>query len=53
MPRITPILAALLMTTAGVASAQSDYPERPITVIVPHAAGGPTDTVSRASSPSR
>ena len=47
MPRITPILAALLMTTAGVASAQSDYPDRPITVIVPHAAGGPTDTVSR------
>jgi tripartite-type tricarboxylate transporter receptor subunit TctC len=47
MPRITPILAALLMTTAGVASAQSDYPERAITVIVPHAAGGPTDTVSR------
>lgn len=47
MPRITPVLAALLMAAAGGAFAQSDYPDRPITVIVPHAAGGPTDTVSR------
>ncbi|WP_424753186.1 tripartite tricarboxylate transporter substrate binding protein BugD [Methylobacterium sp.] len=48
MPRILPIFAALLMTTAaGAAFAQSDYPNRPITIIVPHAAGGPTDTVSR------
>jgi tripartite-type tricarboxylate transporter receptor subunit TctC len=29
------------------ASAQTDYPRRPITVIVPFAAGGPTDVVAR------
>lgn len=38
--------AALLLLTGG-ASAQTDYPSQPITVIVPFAAGGPTDTVAR------
>jgi tripartite-type tricarboxylate transporter receptor subunit TctC len=37
-------LAALAL--AGVAQAQ-DFPARPITVIVPFAAGGPTDTITR------
>jgi tripartite-type tricarboxylate transporter receptor subunit TctC len=32
---------------AAPAAAQSDYPRRPITVIVPFAAGGPTDVVAR------
>ena len=32
---------------AGPATAQSDYPRRQITVIVPFAAGGPTDIVAR------
>jgi tripartite-type tricarboxylate transporter receptor subunit TctC len=34
------------MSAIGFASAQ-DYPARPITIIVPAAAGGPTDTISR------
>ena len=41
-------LAALaaLVAAAGHAGAQ-DYPNRPITVVVPYAAGGPVDTVAR------
>jgi tripartite-type tricarboxylate transporter receptor subunit TctC len=39
------ILAAALGLPAGLA--QAAYPERPITMIVPFAAGGPTDVVAR------
>jgi tripartite-type tricarboxylate transporter receptor subunit TctC len=46
MHRFTPLLVSLLVA-GGVANAATDYPTRAITVIVPHAAGGPTDTVSR------
>ena len=41
------ILTAALALLAGTAVAQTDYPTRPITMIVPFAAGGPTDTVAR------
>jgi tripartite-type tricarboxylate transporter receptor subunit TctC len=44
----TPLVtAATLALFMGSAVAQTDYPSRPITMIVPFAAGGPTDTVAR------
>jgi putative tricarboxylic transport membrane protein len=44
--RRTLLLASVLLA-GSTALAQADYPERPITMIVPFAAGGPTDTVGR------
>ncbi|WP_161993325.1 Bug family tripartite tricarboxylate transporter substrate binding protein [Lacisediminimonas profundi] len=32
---------------SGLAMAQADYPNRPITFMVPYAAGGPTDVIAR------
>ena len=39
--------AVALGFAAGSAAAQTDYPQRAITLIVPFAAGGPTDIVAR------
>lgn len=51
MKSLKNIVAAALLATASLvgtsAVALAEYPEKPITLIVPHAAGGPTDTVSR------
>jgi len=42
------LIAPVLGTTgAGLASAQADYPTRPVKVIVPYPPGGGADTVSR------
>ncbi|HWT29612.1 MAG TPA: tripartite tricarboxylate transporter substrate-binding protein, partial [Propylenella sp.] len=41
------LLAAALVAMAGTALAQDDYPNKPITFVVPFSAGGPTDTVTR------
>src|SRR5215213_7845176 len=42
------VTAATLALLAGSAVAQTDdYPSRPVTMIVPFAAGGPSDTVAR------
>src|SRR4051812_16537707 len=45
MFRITPLVLAVLLPSIG-AHAQN-YPSRPITVVVPFPAGGPSDVVAR------
>jgi tripartite-type tricarboxylate transporter receptor subunit TctC len=45
MIRILGILAIIILATT--AHAQSDFPNKPVTIVVPFAAGGPTDVVTR------
>src|SRR5829696_8232004 len=48
----TVILAITLAALTGVSSAQAQsYPSRPVTIIVPYPAGGPTDQVARQIAP--
>ncbi|MGH8465173.1 MAG: tripartite tricarboxylate transporter substrate-binding protein, partial [Pseudomonas sp.] len=47
IPRtLSALLAASAMLATG--AAQADYPDRPINMVVPFAAGGPTDNVARS-----
>ena len=41
------MLAACALITAGAPSLAQSYPQRPITIVVPFAAGGPIDTTTR------
>src|SRR5687767_13706519 len=43
----TLLLTAALCVAAGELLAQANYPQRPVTMIVPFAAGGPTDVIAR------
>ena len=43
---LRPLAAIALLTAAGVVAAQG-YPNKPVSVVVPFTAGGPTDTVAR------
>lgn len=48
MRRILACALALAFTATGaIAQGAGDYPNRPITMVVPYAAGGPIDTVAR------
>lgn len=43
------VIPALALTGAGLAQAQTEYPARPIRLIVPYPPGGPTDIMGRTT----
>src|SRR5947208_9464735 len=52
MPRLTqPAFVALITLAFALPAPAQDWPTRPVTMVVPFAAGGPADTVGRILSP--
>ena len=47
MTKLTRIASMLLACWIGIAPAQDKYPSRPVTIIVPQAAGGANDVIAR------
>ena len=45
--RISTLLSSVMLFASTCAVSAQDYPSRSITMVVPYAAGGPTDTVAR------
>ena len=46
------LLTAIMAVLAGLSSLQAQtYPARPITIVVPFPAGGPTDLIARVKDP--
>jgi tripartite-type tricarboxylate transporter receptor subunit TctC len=51
MPRTIAMALAGIMACAAVADAQESWPSRPLTMVVPFAAGGPVDVLGRILAP--
>ena len=47
MQKFMRFLAAILLASITTAHAQTDFPNKPVTILVPYAAGGPSDVVTR------
>ena len=45
--RLAGLTGAIILAMAAAPASAQDYPARPITIIVPFAAGGPTDVIAR------